>query len=107
MSTIFISDGYGEIKYDIGYGGAFFALVDAHQLNMNINHTPIHLLAQAADAISTKLKKSVQLHHPETAELAYLFGTILTDGKDAYPDDGEVPTANLNIFGNKQVERVR
>ena len=100
---LFSPDGYGEMKYDIGYGGVFYALVDAHQLNMDISHTPIHVLTQAADAISATLRKSVQLHHPESAELAYLFGTIMTDGKDAYPDDGEMPTANLNVFGNQQV----
>ena len=81
--------------------------MDAHQLNMDISHTPIHLLTQAADTISSALKKSVQLHHPESADLAYLFGTILTDGKDAYPDYGEEPTANLNIFGDRQVREMQ
>jgi trans-L-3-hydroxyproline dehydratase len=96
----FFIDGYGEVKYDIGYGGAFYALVDTRQLNMDVSHTPIHQLVRAADAISSAVKKSVQLEHPESADLAFLYGTILTDGKDEY---SEQPTANLCIFADCEV----
>ena len=93
-------DGYGEVKYDIGYGGAFYALVDTHQLNMDVSHTPIDQLVQAANAVSSAVKKSVQLEHPESADLAFLCGTILTDGKDDYSEE---PTANLCVFADCEV----
>ena len=95
-------DGYGEVQYDIGYGGAFYALVDTHQLNVDVSHTPIHQLVRAADAISTAVKKSVKLEHPENADFAFLYGTILTNGKDEYSEE---PTATLCIFADHQVLR--
>ena len=70
---------------------------------MNIGHTPIDQLIRAADAISTAVKKSVQVEHPESADLSFLYGTILTDGKDEYPSDGEEPTANLCVFADCEV----
>ena len=89
------------MKYDIGYGGAFYALVDTHQLNMDVSHTPIHQLVRAADAISSAVKKSIQLEHPESADLAFLYGTILTDGREEYSEE---PTANLCVFAECEVQ---
>jgi trans-L-3-hydroxyproline dehydratase len=43
----------------------------------------------------------VQLHHPDSADLAFLYGTILTDGNDAFsPDDA---TANTCVFADREV----
>ena len=100
----FVTDGFGEVKYDIGYGGAFYALVDTRQLNMDVSHTPIQQLVRAADAISSAVKKSVQLEHPESADLAFLYGTILTDGRDEFSEE---PTANLCIFADCEVWKYR
>jgi hypothetical protein len=35
----------------------------------------------------------VPLHHPESSDLEFLYGTILTDGKDEYSDS---PTENVS-----------
>ena len=99
-NLLLLLDGFGEVKYDIGYGGAFYALVDTSQLNMDVRHTPIHQLVRAADAVSSAVKKSVQLEHPESADLAFLYGTILTDGRDVYSEE---PTANLCVFADCEV----
>ena len=77
-------------------------MVDAHQLNMDVSHTPIHQLVRAADAISSAVKKAVQLEHPESADLAFLYGTILTDGRDEYSEE---PTANLCVFAECEVQK--
>ena len=42
----------------------------------------------------------MKLHHPTSDDLAFLYGTILTDGKDAYSTD---PTANMCVFAEAQV----
>ena len=48
--------GFGSVKYDIVYGGAFYAFVDVHQLNMDLEKTPVQELMLAATAI----KKAVR-----------------------------------------------
>ena len=67
---------------------------------MDISHTPIHQLVRAADTISSTIKKFVQIEHPESSDLAFLYGTILTDGKGEHSEE---PTANLCIFADCQV----
>ena len=94
-------EGLGEVKYDIGYGGAFYALVCAAQLSLDLCLSPVGDLIQAGDAITSAVKASVAVTHPESADLAFLYGTILTDGRDEY--SAETPSANLCIFADRQV----
>lgn len=42
----------------------------------------------------------LNLHHPTSDDLAFLYGTILTDGKDDYSSE---PTANMCVFAEAQV----
>ena len=37
-------EGYGEIRYDIGFGGTFYALADVAQFSLNLSRSPIHEL---------------------------------------------------------------
>lgn len=96
-------EGLGEVKYDIGYGGAFYALVCAAQLSLDLCLSPVGDLIQAGDAITSAVKASVAVTHPESADLAFLYGTILTDGRDEY--SAETPSANLCIFADRQADR--
>ncbi|WP_198946713.1 proline racemase family protein [Kiloniella majae] len=94
--------GYNTVTFDIGYGGAFYALVSAQQLGLDIHNTPTRDLVDAADAISSVVRASVELAHPESDDLAFLYGTILTDGEDAFTT---TPTANICVFADRQVDR--
>lgn len=42
----------------------------------------------------------MKLHHPTSDDLAFLYGTILTDGKDNYSSEA---TANICVFAEAQV----
>ncbi|OUS12612.1 proline racemase [Rhodospirillales bacterium 47_12_T64] len=95
-------EGYGSIQYDIGYGGAFYALVSATQLGLDVKSSPSRDLVDAADAITSAVKSAIKLSHPDSDDLAFLYGTILTDGRDTYSSD---PTANICVFADRQVDR--
>jgi len=47
-------------------------------------------------------RSSLKLSHPESADLAFLYGTILTDGKEAWSEE---ETTNLCVFADRQVDR--
>ena len=55
IMVVTTADGLGEVRYDIGYGGAFYALVDVHQLSMDFDKTPAHQLEAAGTAIKKAL----------------------------------------------------
>ena len=62
--------------------------------------TPEMLSLSNSILLIDAVKAQVKISHPDSADLAYLYGTILTDGKDAFAED---PTANLCIFADRQV----
>lgn len=93
---------YGNIKCDIGYGGAFYAFVDVHQVNLDVSNSPCTELVKFADEVCEAVKKQYTVKHPDGDELSFLYGAILTDGKDSYSEE---PTRNLCVFGDKEVDR--
>lgn len=50
------ADGFGAVKYDVGYGGGFYILADINQLKMNLETTPVAQLIEAGVAIKEAVK---------------------------------------------------
>ena len=46
------------------------------------------------------MRSKVVLRHPDSEDLAFLYGTIVTDGKDGFSDE---PTVNLTVFADREV----
>ena len=97
-----VTANYGPVDIDIGYGGAFYAVVAADQFGLDVRTSKTRDLVDAATRVSNAVKQQVKLHHPDADDLAYLYGTILTDGQDMY---SLVPTANICVFADAQVDR--
>ncbi len=93
---------YGPVSVDIGYGGAFYAFVPADQFGLDVRTSRTRDMVDAADAVTAAVKAQVDLFHPDDPDLAFLYGTILTDGADAW---SETPTANICVFADAQVDR--
>lgn len=94
--------GHGRIACDVAYGGAFYALADCRQFGLEFGRDPARAFVDAAAALTGRVKAEVQLSHPDHDDLAFLYGSILTDGGDG--TDG-VPTKNVCVFADRQVDR--
>ncbi|MER8634740.1 proline racemase family protein [Mesorhizobium sp. M1365] len=94
--------GYGPVGFDVAYGGAFYALADCRQFGLEFGRNRVRDFVDAATALSDKLKAELPLSHPDHANLAFLYGTILTDGQDAFSD---TPTKNICVFAEAEVDR--
>lgn len=94
--------GYGTISYDIAYGGAFYALADCRQFGLAFGRDRARSFVDAATTLTEHAKQAVHLSHPDAADLAFLYGTILTDGGDG--SDGK-PTRNVCVFADAEVDR--
>ncbi len=90
-----------KIKVDISYGGAFYALVEDHVLGLNIETDSVEKLTHAADALTQKAKAQLKLTHPDSDDLAFLYGTIITDRNLPL----KKPSKNICIFADAQVDR--
>jgi trans-L-3-hydroxyproline dehydratase len=93
-------EGLGPIKCDVAYGGAFYALADVAQFGLSPDSTP-GALADAATALTNAVRSAVTLRHPEHEDLAFLYGSILTDGV-AGP---ESESWNICVFADAEVDR--
>jgi proline racemase len=93
---------WGKISFDIAYGGAFYALADARQFGLKFGRDPVTAFVDAADRLTKAAQAAIPLSHPDAGDLAFLYGSILTDGNDAY---SERPPRNVCVFAERQVDR--
>lgn len=93
--------GIGPVMVDIGYGGAFYAVTAADQFGLDVRTSRVRDLVDVADAISRAGREQLELNHPEDPDLAFLYGTILTDGGDG----SDAPSANVCVFAGQEVDR--
>ncbi len=95
-------DGAGTVEVDVGYGGAYYAVVAAERFGLNVRTSPLRSLVDAAWAVTCAAKSQLALEHPSHPDLAFLYGTILTDGSQG---QGGRPSANVCVFADRQVDR--
>ena len=96
-------EGYGSVALDIGYGGAFYTVLPAGSLGLDVLASPTRDLVDAAGAVTRAVKDQVPIEHPDDPDLGFLYGTILTDGGNGAAH--ETPSANICVFAEAQVDR--
>jgi trans-L-3-hydroxyproline dehydratase len=95
--------GLGRVTLDIGYGGAFYAFMPASRFGLDVRQAPTRELVEAADRVTRAVRRQVELDHPDSPDLAFLYGTILTDGRTGVTQEG--PSANICVFAAREVDR--
>ncbi|MDH4069954.1 MAG: proline racemase family protein [Ignavibacteria bacterium] len=91
----------GRVRYDIAFGGAFYAFVGVEQIGLRLDGHHVSQLREAGRAIKRQLR-SVDLHHPgEKKDLEFLYGVIFT-GAPVSPGSH---SRNVCIFADGEVDR--
>lgn len=94
-------DGLGTVTTDIGYGGAFYAYVDARSVGIDIVPGRFTEIVDVGMRIKRAVMASYEIKHPEgDADLNFLYGTILHQ-----PGEGEVHSRNVCVFADGEVDR--
>jgi proline racemase len=60
---------WGSVRYDLCFGGIFYALVDVDQIGLEIVPQNARSLATAGVALRDLIAQSTQIAHPETPEI--------------------------------------
>jgi trans-L-3-hydroxyproline dehydratase len=89
---------WGPVTVDIAYGGAFYAFLAADSIGLDLRTSPMRSVADAGEEIARAVAKAVPIEHAEEPDLAFLYGTILTDGQVS-------PSRNVCIFAGRQIDR--
>lgn len=77
--------GLGRVSLDIGYGGIFYALVDASQIGLDIRPETARRLVEAGSAIHRAANANLDVGHPEIAAIRgisyVMFTGVAADGE--------------------------
>lgn len=95
--------GLGKVKYDLAYGGAFYAYVDADALGISLDPENVQEHIQKGMVIKRAVMASSRvIDHPFEADLSFLYGTIFISRKTLDPDSH---SRNVCIFAEGEVDR--
>jgi proline racemase len=93
--------GIGEIRYDLAFGGAFYAYVDVAQVGLSLTPTDYRGLIDLGWRIKKAVMASREIPHPFERELSFLYGTIFTG--PALGAGGHA--RNVCVFADGEVDR--
>ena len=98
--------GIGEVRFDVGYGGAFYAILPAERLGVPLETARTPELVRAARALvdagraALREGRDLGVTHPED-DLSFLYGAILTGPAE----DSAHHDRNLCVFAEGEVDR--
>ncbi|MCK5148802.1 proline racemase family protein [bacterium] len=93
--------GLGEIRYDIAFGGAFYAYVKAEDANVGMTGDDFRELIEKGMAIKRAVMAATPLKHPVEEDLNFLYGTIFYG--PALSENAD--SRNVCIFAEGEVDR--
>ena len=92
---------FGNVTYDVAYGGAFYAFVDASSLGISCVPEDYRELTQAGLEIKQAVMNKDKIIHPFEDELSFLYGTIFI--RD--PVSPEADSRNVCVFADGELDR--
>jgi trans-L-3-hydroxyproline dehydratase len=91
----------GRVKYDLAFGGAFYAYVQAAPLGLQCTPENYRALIEKGMAIKRAIVQSRAIAHPFEKDLSFLYGTIFIDA----PQSASAHSRNVCIFAEGEVDR--
>ena len=93
--------GIGKIRFDVAYGGAFYAFCDAAELGLEVTEKKYNTLIDYGKRIKKAVMEQFDIRHPFEEDLSFLYGTIFI-GK---AHDKKHHSRNVCIFADGEVDR--
>ncbi|KAG8346945.1 proline racemase [Trypanosoma vivax] len=92
---------YGKVTVDISFGGSFFALIDAAQLQLTVDKGHLSTLQHVGGLLRDTLNRNVSVQHPQLPHINRIDCVEIYDP----PTNPAASCKNVVIFGNSQVDR--
>jgi len=93
--------GLGRLRYDLAFGGAFYAFVRAEDAAVGLAPQDFRPLIEKGMAIKRAVMESRPIPHPVEPELSFLYGTIFIGP----PEQAGSHSRNVCIFAEGEVDR--
>lgn len=93
--------GVGEIRFDVSFGGAFYAFVQAEPLGLKLDASDFRRLIDLGTRIKQAVMESLPITHPFEEDLGFLYGVIFVG-----PAHGPGRhSRNVCVFADGEVDR--
>jgi trans-L-3-hydroxyproline dehydratase len=93
--------GLGKVRYDLAFGGGFYAYVNGQDVGVTCSPDDFRLLIEKGMAIKNAVMQSRSVDHPFEKDLGFLYGTIFI-GPPTQPGSH---SRNVCIFADGEVDR--
>jgi trans-L-3-hydroxyproline dehydratase len=93
--------GVGDVRYDLAFGGAFYAFVDAASVGLEMTPERFRDLIAIGTAIKRAVVTARKVQHPLEPDLSFLYGTIFTGRALGSGADSR----NVCVFAEGEVDR--
>lgn len=93
--------GIGKLRFDIGFGGAFYAFCQADDLGLKLDALDHNRLIDYGRRIKKAVMENFEIRHPFEEDLSFLYGTIFI-GKAHNPKHH---SRNVCIFAEGELDR--
>ncbi len=91
----------GKVTYDLGFGGAFYAFVNAEDIGLCCTPRYFSELVDKGRKIKNAIMASKQIIHPFEKDLGFIYGTIFVDD----PGFENIHSRHCCIFAEGEVDR--
>lgn len=91
----------GRIRYDLAYGGAFYAYVNANEVGLSCRPEDFRRLIETGMQIKRAVMASRTIPHPFEEDLSFLYGVIFV----AEPENPAHHSRNVCVFAEGEVDR--
>ena len=92
---------FGSVRYDLAFGGAFYAYVKAVDVGLRCEPENLRALIEIGMQIKRAVIASRGIRHPFEEDLSFLYGTIFVGP----PADPNHHSRNVCIFAEGEVDR--
>jgi trans-L-3-hydroxyproline dehydratase len=93
--------GLGSIEFDVAYGGAFYAFVNAQTVGLQLTPEHFDRIIDYGRRIKRAVMDQLTIKHPFEEDLSFLYGTIFT----APPIDPAHHSRNACVFAEGELDR--
>jgi trans-L-3-hydroxyproline dehydratase len=96
-----IVEGIGRVRFDIAYGGAFYAFVEAEDLGLTLAAEHFNGIIDYGRRIKQAVMSDFTVKHPFEDDLSFLYGTIFTGPSANHANHSR----NVCIFADGELDR--
>lgn len=93
--------GIGSVRYDVAFGGAFYAILQAKDLNLCLAVDNLPKLIEMGMRIKHAVTEALPINHPYEEDLSFLYGTIFVGSAQ----EKNHHSRNVCVFAEGEVDR--